>query len=56
MTGPIRFVYAVIWFAIALSTLGTLMEATKVMGGLAAESQRSELSYGKWNRKLVRGR
>lgn len=53
MIGPIRFVYSVIWLAIAFSILGSLKEATMVMAGMAADSQRTELSYGKWNRKLL---
>lgn len=53
MSGPIRFVYMIIWIAIGMSTLGTLRDCTRVMAGLANESQQNEFSLGKWNRLLT---
>lgn len=54
MSGPIRFVFTVIWFAIALQSCGVLMDATKIMASIAVEThQHSGISYGWWNRQLV---
>jgi len=56
MSGPIRFVFAVIWFAIALNSAGLLVDATRVMMGMAAQAHlQGGISYGKWNRELVGG-
>lgn len=53
MMGPIRFVSAVLWFAVGLSTLGVLKDCTRTMAGMAVYSSRDEvMSLGKWNRKL----
>lgn len=53
MKGPVNFVFAIIWFAIGLSTLGLLKDCTMVMAGHAVQSQRHEvLSLGNWNRKI----
>lgn len=54
MIGPIRFVFAVIWFAIGLSIAGTLKDCTATMGKEAAIAhKRGGISYGWWNRQLV---
>ncbi len=54
MIGPVRLVFAVLWFAIGLATLGTLKECTMVMAGMAVEAhQTGGISYGWWNRQLV---
>ncbi len=53
MSGPVRFVISILWFAIALSTLGTLKDCTRVMAGHAVEAGRNQMSFGDWNRKLI---
>jgi len=54
MIGPIRFVFTIIWFAIALSVVGTLKACTSIMAGQAAiANQRGGISYAWWNRQLV---
>ena len=56
MSGPIRFVFSIIWFAIGLSMIGTLQECTASMGRQAATAQKQDgISYGQWNRELLRG-
>ena len=56
MSGPVRFVFSIIWFAIGLNMIGTLQECTASMGHEAAKAQqRDTISYGKWNRELLRG-
>ncbi len=57
MMGPIRFVFAVIWFAIGLGVAGTLKDCTATMGKEAAiANKRGGISYGWWNRSLLEGR
>ncbi len=56
MSGPVRYVFSIIWFAIGLSTVGTLRECTASIGGAAVTAQqRDTISYGRWNRELLRG-
>lgn len=53
MIGPIRFVFAVIWFAIALQSCGVLVDVSKIMAGMAVEAhQHGGIKYGWWNRQL----
>lgn len=53
MVGPIRFVFSVLWLAIALNILGTLRSCTSSLGSMAAHSQQEQvLELGKWNRVL----
>jgi hypothetical protein len=53
--GPIRFVYAIIWFAIGLSTVGVLKDCTMLMAARAAKANQGEvLSLKSWNAILVR--
>ena len=55
MLGPVRFVFTVLWIAIALHTLGSLRACTKYLGTKAGYSQQHEtLELGKWNRELNR--
>jgi hypothetical protein len=54
MTGPIRFVFTVIWFAIGLAMVGTLKDCTATMMGHAAKAQKQTISYGWWNRQLMK--
>ncbi len=56
MMGPIRFVFAVIWFAIGLATVGTLKDCTAIMAGKAVKAQEQTISIGWWNRQLLRGK
>lgn len=54
MNGPFRFVFSVLWLAIALSTLGTLRECTLSMAGMADTSVRHDvLSLSKLNHSLL---
>lgn len=54
MTGPIRFVFTIIWFAIGLAMVGTLKDCTGAMGREAAKAHmKGGISYGWWNRQLV---
>lgn len=53
MTGPIKFVFTVIWFAVGLGMIGSLKECTAIMGKEAAiATKHGGISYGKWNREL----
>lgn len=52
MGGPVRFVVSVLWFAIALGTLGTLRDCTRAMMGHAVVANRHQLFLKDWNRKL----
>lgn len=53
MIGVIRFIFAVIWFALALGAAGTLLDATVFMKDQAAKSyQRGGVSHKWWNDKL----
>ncbi len=55
--GPIRFVFAIVWFAIGLAVVGSLKEGTLLMAKQAATThQRGGISFGKWNRQLVGGK
>jgi hypothetical protein len=53
MSGPIKFVYTIIWFAIGLTMVGQLKTCTMIMAGMAVEAQSSQLSLSKWNQQLV---
>lgn len=56
MSGPIRFVFSIIWFAIGLSMVGTLQECTASVGHAAASAQKQNpISFGLWNRALLTG-
>ena len=56
MSGPIRFVFSIMWFAIGLSLVGTLQECTASMGYVAANAQKQNpISFGVWNRTLLSG-
>lgn len=57
MLGPIRFVFVIIWFAIGLSIVGTLKDATVSMSKEAAIAHKhGGISYGWWNRALLDGK
>ena len=54
MLGPIRFVFAVIWLAIALQTAGLLKDATLYMLGHAVKAhQHGGIKMEKWSRTLT---
>lgn len=56
MSGPFRFVFTLIWFAIGLGMIGTLKDCTSAMGKEAAIAhQQGGISYGWWNRQLLSG-
>lgn len=56
MSGPIKFVFTIIWFAIGLGIAGNLIEATGIMGREAAKAHiHGGMSFGWWNRQLVNG-
>lgn len=53
MIGVIRFIFAIIWFALALGAAGTLLDATVFMKDQAAKSYiRGSISHKWWNDKL----
>lgn len=53
MIGVIRFIFAIIWFALALGAAGTLLDATVFMKDHAAKSyQRGGISHKWWNDRL----
>ena len=54
MNGPIKFVFAIMWFAIAVDTIGVLRSCTVAIGKSAIHSNRHEvMSLGQWNRRLL---
>lgn len=53
MVGPIRFIFSVLWFAIALSALGTLKACTQVLMGYAVEANQHQMSIKEWNKALL---
>lgn len=53
MIGPVRFVYGIIWFGIALATMGTLKDCTRTMMGYAFEANKNQMSLSQWNRQLL---
>ncbi len=53
MTGPFRFVFTIIWFAIGLAMVGTLKDCTATMAGEAVKAQGQAISHGWWNRQLI---
>ena len=57
MIGPIRFILALIWFAIGLGVVGTLKNCTATMANEAAiANKRGGISYGHWNRRMLNGK
>ena len=53
MSGPIRFVFTIIWIAIGLSTIGTLKDCTSMMGKEAVKAhQQHGMSLTWWNNQL----
>lgn len=51
--GPVRFVISILWFAIALSAIGTIKDCSRIMAGYAVEANQQQLSLKKWNQKLI---
>jgi len=53
MSGIIRFIFAIIWFAIGLSMAGSLKNCTKIIAAEAISAHQNQgISFGKWNRRL----